>query len=87
MTAILGGTVNLTCSVKGDVYGWHKKNDIGDTWFLLEDKSKYGGSIRTHLTIKNVNTDDAGVYRCFAFAKTTAPPMYGSNITVTLPGT
>lgn len=90
VTATLGCTVNLACDVGGSIFGWHKRNS-GEGWSLLfseKYKGKYEGYERTNLTIKNVDTNDAGVYRCFSFGNNTGSSLqYGSNISVKLPGT
>lgn len=88
MAATFGGTLNLACNVTDvtySVYGWHKLS-IEDKWFTLTDKQKYGGVKRTNLTIKNVDTNDAGVNRCFSYDDIKKSAKYGSNITVVVPG-
>ncbi|VDH94811.1 Hypothetical predicted protein [Mytilus galloprovincialis] len=88
VTGTFGGTLNLACNVTTDVidsiYGWHKKS-TGDKWKTLADKHKYGGFLKTNLTIKNVDTNDAGVYRCFSYNTKTKFVNYSSNISVMVP--
>lgn len=87
MTATFGGTLNLACNVKTNVtdgvFGWHKLS-IKDTWLTLKN---FSGVKPTYLTIKKVDTNDAGVYRCFVYDTKTKNGTYSSNITVMVSGT
>lgn len=79
-TSIQGETVSLTCSLRGFNFGWHKTVNI-DKWHRLPTDSRYEGRRTENISIKNVNTNDSGKYRCFANYKIRAFKEYGSIIT------
>ncbi|XP_063399136.1 uncharacterized protein LOC134683753 isoform X2 [Mytilus trossulus] len=61
------------------------KNSADKWWATISNKNKYGGYRGTNLTIKNIDTNDAGVYRCFSYDEIKRLAKYGSNITVVVP--
>lgn len=85
VTVTQGETVRLTCSVRGNKFAWDT-TDNTELWHRLQTDSRYEGRAKEILSIKNVNTNDSGMYRCYAMYENGTFNEYGSIITVTVTG-
>jgi hypothetical protein len=61
----VGSYIILECTVSGSSYQW--QNKLNTYWSnAFQEGSKYGNVNTTLLTIYDINTNDAGTYRCTA---------------------
>ncbi|XP_052065714.1 receptor-type tyrosine-protein phosphatase mu-like isoform X2 [Mytilus californianus] len=84
LAAIVGGKVNLDCDKRGASFEWQKQDNSYNFLYLPYDDVKYDGRRTSHLTIKNVDTNDSGVYRCYAYYRDGNFKAAGSNVMVTV---
>ena len=65
MATTVGSSIILECTLSGSFYQWQMK--LNTYWSnAFQEDSKYGNVNTAFLTIRDIDTYDAGTYRCTA---------------------